>query len=205
MSDDIFYPFRGNTWRWDVNTLSWVPWDGAVTGGGGGGGGTVDQGTGGASAWLVTGPLTDAQLRAAPVPVSASNLDVRDLATGQDKVDVRLRNAADSAFVEPATDRATAGAPFATRLSDGSAFYKATTPTDTQPVSAASLPLPTGAATAANQATANASLASIDGKLANPLPVTGPLTDAQLRASAVPVSASSLPLPSGAADRKSVV
>lgn len=35
----------------------------------------------------------------------------------------------------------------------------------TQPVSAASLPLPTGAATAANQATEIASLASIDGKL----------------------------------------
>lgn len=35
----------------------------------------------------------------------------------------------------------------------------------TQPVSAASLPLPTGAATAANQSTANTSLASIDGKL----------------------------------------
>jgi len=35
----------------------------------------------------------------------------------------------------PATDRATAAAPFATRLSDGAAFYKGTTPTDTQPVS----------------------------------------------------------------------
>lgn len=35
----------------------------------GGGGGSVDQGAGGASAWLVTGPLTDAQLRATPVPV----------------------------------------------------------------------------------------------------------------------------------------
>lgn len=33
---------------------------------------------------------------------------------------------------------------------------------------------------------------------ANPLPVTGPLTDVQLRATAVPVSAASLPLPSGA-------
>lgn len=33
----------------------------------------------------------------------------------------------------------------------------------------------------------------------NGLPVTGPLTDTQLRASAVPVSAASLPLPSGAA------
>lgn len=59
--------------------------------------------------------------------------------------------------------------------------------------------LPTGAATAANQVTGNASLASIDSKLTAPLSVTGPLTDAQLRASAVPVSAASLPLPTGAA------
>lgn len=67
----------------------------------------------------------------------------------------------------------------------------------------------------ADTTAAAASLASIDGKLANPMPVTGPLTDAQLRAAAVPVSgpltdtelrasavpvtASSLPLPSGAA------
>ena len=35
----------------------------------------------------------------------------------------------------------------------------------TQPISAASLPLPTGAATSANQSTANSSLSSIDGKL----------------------------------------
>jgi len=34
---------------------------------------------------------------------------------------------------------------------------------------------------------------------ANPLPVSGPLTDAELRAEAVPVSAAALPLPSGAA------
>jgi hypothetical protein len=60
----------------------------------------------------------------------------------------------------------------------------------TQPISAASLPLPTGAATEATLGTINtsasasaASLASIDGKLANPMPI----------------SASSLPLPSGAA------
>jgi len=96
-------------------------------------------------------------------------------------------------------------------------------------ITAAALPLPSGAATAAAQATANASLASLDGKLpalasgrvpvdigsasisigasvevsndaGNPLPVsgsvsisgtptvTGPLTDTQLRAAAVPVS-----------------
>ncbi len=48
--------------------------------------------------------------------------------------------------------------------------------------------LPSGAATSANQATEIASLASIDSKLTNPLPVSGPLTDAQLRATPVPVS-----------------
>jgi len=56
----------------------------------------------------------------------------------------------------------------------------------TQPVSAASLPLPSGAATSALQTSGNASLTSIDSKLTSPLTVTGPLTDAQLRASAVP-------------------
>ena len=42
--------------------------------------------------------------------------------------------------------------------------------------------------TAAKQDTGNASLASIDSKLTSPITVTGPLTDTQLRASAVPVS-----------------
>ncbi len=45
--------------------------------------------------------------------------------------------------------------------------------------------------TAAKQDTGNTSLASIDSKLTNPLPVSGPLTDAQLRATPVPVSISS--------------
>lgn len=58
------------------------------------------------------------------------------------------------------------------------------------PITAATLPLPTGAATAANQATGNASLSSIDSKLTAPLSVTGPLTDTQLRASPVPVTLS---------------
>jgi hypothetical protein len=56
------------------------------------------------------------------------------------------------------------------------------------PVSALSLPLPAGAATAANQATEIASLASIDAKLTAPLSVTGPITDAQLRAADVDVN-----------------
>jgi hypothetical protein len=88
----------------------------------------------------------------------------------------------------------------------------------TQPVSAASLPLPAGASTAANQATANAALDDILAALSATLavggtvsisnlpatqpvsgtvavsnfpgtqPVSGPLTDDELRAAAVPVS-----------------
>ena len=88
--------------------------------------------------------------------------------------------------------------------------------TTTQPVSASSLPLPTGAATSALQTQPgvdigdvtinNASGAgavniqdggnsiTVDGTvgISGTVPVSGPLTDAQLRASAVPVSAASL-------------
>lgn len=85
-------------------------------------------------------------------------------------------------------------------------FYQAT-----QPVSAASLPLPTGAATSSNQTTANTSLSSIDGKL--PVlsggrvpvdgsgvtqPVSGTVT-ANAGSGTFAVSAASLPLPTGAA------
>ena len=57
-----------------------------------------------------------------------------------------------------------------------------------------SFSLPTGAATSANQTTANASLSSIDSKLTSPLAVTGTFFQATQ-----PISAASLPLPSGAA------
>lgn len=55
-------------------------------------------------------------------------------------------------------------------------------------VSAASLPLPTGAATATLQTTGNNTLSNIDTKLGGTLSVNVGLTDAQLRASAVPIS-----------------
>lgn len=58
-----------------------------------------------------------------------------------------------------------AAAPWSCRLTDGTAFYKGTTPSDTQPVSAAALPLPAGASTSALQTAGNATLTSIDGKL----------------------------------------
>jgi hypothetical protein len=46
-----------------------------------------------------------------------------------------------------AQEHTTAISPSAARLTDGTTFYKPTTPSDTQPVSALSLPLPAGAAT----------------------------------------------------------
>lgn len=70
------------------------------------------------------------------------------------------------------------------------------------PVSAASLPLPAGAATAALQTTGNTSLASIDGKTPAVgqalMAASSPVVIASNQ-SAVAISASSLPLPTGAA------
>lgn len=140
----------------------------------------------------VSGPLTDAQLRASAVPVSdgGASLTVDSLQLPASLVGGSLSV-------------------------DGSGV--------TQPVSAAALPLPAGASTSALQATGNASLASIDGKLANPLPVSGTvaITDGggsitvdslQLPSALVsgrlsvdgsavtqPISAAALPLPAGAA------
>lgn len=74
--------------------------------------------------------------------------------------------------------------------------------TDTQlratavPVSASGLPLPSGAATAANQAALIGYVDGIEAALAGGLSVTGPLTNSELRASAVPVSVSAA-LPAG--------
>ena len=81
----------------------------------------------------------------------------------------------------------------------------------TQPVSAVSLPLPAGAATSALQTQPGVDIGDVtinngagaaavniqDG--GNSITVDGPLTDAELRASAVPISAAALPLPAGAA------
>jgi hypothetical protein len=61
----------------------------------------------------------------------------------------------------------------------------------TQPVSLASVPLASDAATATLQTAQGVVLASIDSRLAGSLAVSGPLTDAQLRATAVPVSLTS--------------
>jgi hypothetical protein len=67
--------------------------------------------------------------------------------------------------------------------------------TDTQPISVAALPLPTGASTAANQTTGNTSLASI----VTALGLQAKLADTQ------PVSLASQPLPTGAATETTLV
>ena len=113
-------------------------------------------------------PVTDAQLRATPVPVSGTVT-------------------ANTGLTQPLTDTQLR----ATAVPVSGTFFQAT-----QPVSAASLPLPTGAATSANQTTSNASLSNIDTKtptlVAGRVPVDG-------SGVTQPISASTLPLPSGAA------
>jgi hypothetical protein len=134
----------------------------------------------------VTGPLTDTELRASAVPVSAAALPLpagaateATLSTLNGKVTAvntgavvvsssALPAGAATAAKQPALGTAgTASADVLTvqgiaamtpLLVDGSAT--------TQPISAAALPLPAGAATAAAQGTGNTSLSSIDGKLA---------------------------------------
>lgn len=108
----------------------------------------------------VTGPLTDTQLRASPVPVSGtvavSNFPATQPVSGTVTANQGTPAAIANAWpikLTDGTDTADITAASALKV-DGSAV--------TQPISAASLPLPTGASTAANQATGNASLASID-------------------------------------------
>ncbi len=134
----------------------------------------------------VSGPATDAQMRAAPIPISGT------VTVNVGLTDTQLR---------------------ATPLPVSGTFYQATQPVSgtfwqaTQPVSAAALPLPSGASTEATLALIKAKTDNLDVALSTRA-VTG-LTDTQLRAVAVPVSgtfyqatqpisAASLPLPSGA-------
>lgn len=114
----------------------------------------------------VEGPLTDAELRASPVPISVASLP---LPTG----------ASTSAL------QTTGNTTLSSLLTE---LQLKADLTETQPVSVASLPLPTGAATLAEQQTQTTKLTSIDSKLTSPITVTGPLTNAELRATPVPIS-----------------
>lgn len=102
---------------WDAGSLAWIK---AVPSGGGGGGGLTDAELR-ATPVPVSGPLTDTQLRAVAVPVSGTVT-----ATGP-LTDAQLR---------------------AVAVPVSGTFFQGT-----QPISAAALPLPTGAATEATLAT----------------------------------------------------
>lgn len=99
--------------------------NGAITtaGGGGGGGGTVDQGTAGADPWLVD------ESNSAAIKTAVESIDTKTPALSSGRVPVD-----GSGVTQPVSGTVTANAG-----------------TGTFAISAASLPLPTGAATAAKQ------------------------------------------------------
>jgi len=157
----------------------------------------------------VTGPLTDTQLRATAVPISAAALPLPAGAASETTLDAILDRQTDGSqhtVVDnfPATQTVAGTVAVSNQPSQPL--------TDTQlrasavPVSATSLPLPAGAATEATLATRLAE-ATFTGRVntlgqktmagstpvafasdQSPLSVTGPLTDAQLRAVPVPIS-----------------
>lgn len=125
---------------------------------------TANQGTPGASPWPIaidqTGDNNDVDVIASVLPTGAATSTKQDTGnTSLASIDTKLTN------------------PLPVSGSISVSNFPAT-----QPISAASLPLPTGAATSVLQTSGNTSLSSIDSKLTNPLPI----------------SASSLPLPTGA-------
>lgn len=151
----------------------------------------------------VTGPLTDTQLRASAVAVSAASLP---LPTG----------AATESTLSALNGKVTACNTGAVVLAAGAAIVGSvaidqTTPGTTNAVVAslaAGQTLATvttvGAVTTITNVVHvddNGGALTVDGTVAisGSVAVTGPLTDTQLRASAVPVSAAALPLPTGAA------
>jgi hypothetical protein len=125
----------------------------------------------------VTGPLTDTQLRATAVPVTV---------TGTAAVTGPLTDAQLRATAVPISGTVTANTGLAQPLTDTQLRAASVNVAVTATV------LATGAATSSLQGVANTLLTTIDGKtpalVGGAVPVTGPLTDTQLRATAVPVS-----------------
>jgi hypothetical protein len=148
----------------------------------------------------VSGPLTDTQLRATAVPISGT------VSTGltQPLTDTQLR-----ATAVPVSGPLTDAQIRATALPiSGTVTANAGTGTQNVSVQNASLAV-TGAFFQATQpvsgtielgATSLTALETISvANFPSTQAVSGPLTDTQLRATAVPISAASLPLPTGAA------
>lgn len=185
----------------------------------------------------VTGGLTNTELRASPVPVSLTSTTVTNFPASQTvngtvtanigttnglaldaslgtldiSVNTLLKPSSTLASVSNVGSLTSITNPVAVT----GTFFQAT-----QPVSAATLPLPTGAATAALQTSGNASLSSIDSKLTSPIStsrtwalqsstdsttVTGsvsisgsPTVSVSNFPATQAISAASLPLPTGA-------
>src|SRR5574343_139784 len=162
----------------------------AIVSGGGGGGGTTGGLTNAelratpvpmtgtvAVSNLASGGLTDTQLRATPVPISGTVTISNPTAQGLTDAQLRATPVPVSGTVaisnqvsQPLTDtqlRATA-VPVSGTVAISNQVSLPVTIASNQtavPISASSLPLPSGAATSAAQTTGNNSLASIDGKL----------------------------------------
>lgn len=139
------------------------------------------------SAGVPVTPLTDAQLRAAAVPVSASSLPLPSGAATLAEQQTQSTRLGDVVEVAPATDTASSGINgrlqrIAQRLSSLISLLPA------------SLGQKTSAASLAVVISSDQSAVPVSGPLtdvqlrAAAVPVSGPLTDAQLRATAVPVS-----------------
>lgn len=122
---------------------------------------------------------TDQPAFSNPVPISAASLPLPAGAATEATL-AGVKTGTDKIPASPSTDRATAAAPFSTRLSDGAAFYDAaktgqlpaaldgsgflkTHEQGTAAVSAASLPLPSGASTDRTTAAAPFSVRISDG------------------------------------------
>lgn len=183
--------------------------DGSTVGGGGGGAVTNDgtfatparQDIGNTSLSTIAAKDFATQTTLALIKAKTDNLDVA-LSTRTKPADAQLVNNPTSSNFKAQIhglaangSAASAQNPVLVAGSDGTSQRNLKTLTDgtvvvdgsavTQPVSAASLPLPPGAATSANQLPNNHNVVVTS---APTTAVTGPLTDTQLRATPVPVS-----------------
>lgn len=146
---DISVP-RSYTYIWDVNTLSYLPWDGAIAGGPGGSGltNTELRATPVDVAVVSMTGLTDTELRASAVPVSLASVPSHAV-TNAGTFAVQVTSAPTTAVTgtfwqatQPVSGPLTDTQLRAVAVPVSGTFWQTT-----QPVSASSLPLPSGAAT----------------------------------------------------------
>lgn len=147
-------------------------------------GGLKVEGVAGGVAQPVSGPLTDSELRASAVPVSAASLPLPSGAATAANQDTGNSSLASLDSKAPALGQALAAGSVPVVLP------AAQVTTLTPPAAI------TGFATSAKQDTAQTTLSSIDGKLPAPVSSRVPVDGSGVTQ---PVSAAALPLPSGAA------